>query len=106
MASKFRLTPRENANVTQSELVSNQVRRLAGGDVVDLALRRETVVEHLVQALGLGLVAVDGVGEFFGGIWVDVLVGLLGCHFLGFGLERTSEEVVCLALHGADATLL
>jgi hypothetical protein len=68
VASKFRLTPRENANVTQSELVSNQVRRLAGGDVVDLALRRETVVEHLVQALGLGLVAVDGVGDLLGGV--------------------------------------
>jgi hypothetical protein len=63
-----KLTPRENTNVAQSVLVPDQVRRLALGDAVDLALRREAVVQHLVQALGLGLVAVDGVGDLLGGV--------------------------------------
>ena len=65
---RIRLTPRENANVTQSVLVADQVRRFTFGDVVDIALRRQTVVQHLVQALGLGLVAVDGVGDLLGGV--------------------------------------
>jgi hypothetical protein len=65
---RVRLTPRENANVTQSVLVPDQIRRFTFGDLVDLALRRETVVQHLVQALGLGLVAVDGVGDLLGGV--------------------------------------
>jgi hypothetical protein len=64
----IQLTPRENANVTQSELVADQVRSLAGRDVVDLTLRCETVVQHLVEALGLGLVAVDGVWDLLGGV--------------------------------------
>jgi len=72
---------------------------------VGFALGGEAVVEDLVEAFGFGLVAVDGVVDFFGGVWV-----LLGVS-CGFGVDmgifgRTSEEVVCLALHGADATLL
>lgn len=108
MASKFRLTPRENANVTQSELVSNQVRRLAGGDVVDLALRRETVVEHLVQALGLGLVAVDGVGDLLGGVCGKSQSGIPKSNpksscIIGI---LTSSKMIGLPLHRADAALL
>lgn len=62
------LTPRKHANITQSEFVPDQVSRFPGGDVVCFTLGRETVIEHLVQALGFGLVAVDGVGDLLGGV--------------------------------------
>lgn len=69
------------------------------------ALCCKAVVEDLVEAFGFGLVAVYCVGDFFGGVW-DGLGEFSGFRLRGrFGV-RTSEEVVCLALHGADATLL
>ena len=105
---RFRLTPRENANITQSVLVADQVRRLAGGDVVDFALRREAVVQHLVQALGLGLVAVDGVGDLLGGVCAN---SQLQCpnhihETSGIIAVLTPSEVVGLPLHWSNAALL
>jgi hypothetical protein len=41
---------------------------------VGFALGGEAVVEDLVEAFGFGLVAVYGVGDFFGGVWCCVRV--------------------------------
>lgn len=74
--------PREDTDVAQRVLLADQVRGFAVRDGVDFALRGETVVEDLVEALGFGLVAVDGVGEFFGGVCVYALVRFcLGAFF-------------------------
>ena len=69
-----------------------------------LALRGEAVVEDLVEAFGFGLVAVDSVVDLLRGVWI-MLVGCCGFWDVG-KCGRTSEEVVCLTLHGADTTLL
>lgn len=68
-----------------------------------VALRGEAVVEDLVEAFGFGLVAVDGVVDLFRG----VCLMSVRARWMSWGQSGcTSEEVVCLALHGADATLL
>ena len=99
--------PREDAYVGESVLVADEVGGLAGGDAVGCALGGEAVVEDLVEAVGFGLVAVYRVVDLFGGVLG--VESVFCCWILGvwFGrLGRTSEEVVCLALHGADAALL
>ena len=60
--------PGEHADVAERVLVADEVRGFAAGDAVGCALRGEAVVEDLVEAFGFGLVAVYGVGDFFGGI--------------------------------------
>ena len=96
--------PREDADVAEGVLVADEVRGFAVRDAVGLALRGEAVVEDLVEAFGFGLVAVDSVVDLLRGVWV-MLVGCCGFWDVG-KCGRTSEEVVCLTLHGADATLL
>lgn len=61
--------PAENANVCETVFVADEVGRRGGGKGVQSALGGEAVVEHGVQALGFGLVAVDRVGDLFGGVW-------------------------------------
>nr|POE93490.1 hypothetical protein CFP56_19502 [Quercus suber] len=69
--------PAEAAEIRDGVLGPHEPEALARG-----FLRRETGVEHAVEPRRLGLVAGDGVGDFLGGVAV---------------------EVVGLALHGPDA---
>ena len=75
--------PGEHADVAERVLVADEVRGFAVGDAVGFALRGEAVVENLVEAFGLGLVAVDGVVDFLGGVWI-----VLG-YFVGSEVDWT-----------------
>jgi hypothetical protein len=60
--------PREDADVGKGVLVADKVGGFAGGNGVGFAFGGEAVVEDLVEAFGFGLVAIDSVGDFFGGV--------------------------------------
>lgn len=65
--------PREAAEVSDGELPTDDPETLVGG-----LLRSQSVVEDMVEAFCLGVVALDGVVDFFRGVAVEMVCCI--CH--------------------------